>query len=110
MNVSPGALVFKRDMLLPIPLMADYNLIRQRRQAVIDDNNRRANLRRHFKDYHVNDRVLLVNTGRSKLRRPFFGPFRVVDVHVNGTITIDRGHGVLERINIRQVRPYNARA
>ena len=50
LKISPGALVFHRDMLLPIPIMADYNLIRQRRQAIIDENNRRANLRRRFKD------------------------------------------------------------
>ncbi len=39
LGVSPGALVFQLDMLLPIPVLADYNLIRQRRQTVIDDNN-----------------------------------------------------------------------
>ena len=49
-GISPGGLVFHRDMLLPIPLMADYNLIRERRQAVIDENNRKLNLHRHFKD------------------------------------------------------------
>jgi transposase InsO family protein len=38
-KVLPGAIVFHRDMMLPIPLMADYNLLRERRQAVIDKNN-----------------------------------------------------------------------
>ena len=42
LGVSPaGALVFQQeDMLLPISVLADYNMIRQLRQTVIDDNNR----------------------------------------------------------------------
>ena len=34
------------------------------------------------------------------------GPFRIQTVHVNGTVTIERAPGVLERINIRRIRPY----
>ena len=67
LNISPGALAFHRDMLLPIPIMANYNLIRERRQAVIDDNNRRANLRRRFKDYSPGDQVLLLLPSKSTL-------------------------------------------
>ena len=37
------------------------------------------------------------------------GPYTILQVHVNGTVTIDRGHGVSERINIRRVKPYHAR-
>jgi transposase InsO family protein len=43
LGVSPGALVFGRDMLLPIPVLTDYNLIRKRRQTLIDRNNLREN-------------------------------------------------------------------
>ncbi len=53
LGTSPGAMFFGRDMLLPIPTTTDFNLIPQRRQTVIDENNRRANLRRRFHDYHV---------------------------------------------------------
>ena len=58
LGMSPGSIVFHRDMLLPIPLLADYNLLREHRQAVIDDNARHANLRRHFKDYSPGDQSL----------------------------------------------------
>ena len=58
LGIAPGTLVFQRDMLLPIPVLANYNLIRQRRQTIIDENNRRQNLRRRFHDYHVNDQIL----------------------------------------------------
>ena len=49
LGIAPGNLVFGRDMLLPIPVLADYNLIRQRRQTIIDENNRCTNLRRSIK-------------------------------------------------------------
>ena len=68
LNISPGALSFHRDMILPIPLIADFELLRQRRQAVVDDNRRRQNLRRLFHDYNVGDEVLIVN------RNPNSGP------------------------------------
>ena len=93
-------------MLLPIPVLTDYNLIRQRWQTIIDENNRRANLRRVFKDYTIGDEVLVKTYNPAKLQERAEGPFRVAQVHVNGTITIDRAPNVQERINIRRIRPY----
>ena len=39
----PGALVFHRDMVLDIPIIADLQLLQQQRQALIDRNLMRAN-------------------------------------------------------------------
>ena len=33
------------------------------------------------------------------------GPYRVEQVHTNGTLTIRRGPGVIDRVNIRRLRP-----
>ena len=107
LGMSPGSIVFHRDMLLPIPLLADYNLLRERRQAVIDDNARRANLRRHFKDYSPGDQVTLISKAGAKISPTTHGPFTVLQTHVNGTITIQRAPGVDERVNIRTVKPYH---
>jgi transposase InsO family protein len=109
MNVSPGAMVFKRDMILPIPIIADFEVIRQRRQAVVDDNLRRQNLRRLFHDYQVGDEVLIINHdhNRPTLAPISTGPYVVQQVHTNGTLTILRSPTVYERINIRRVRPYH---
>ena len=38
---SPGKIVFQRDMLLDIPIIADLVAIRERRQLLIDENLRR---------------------------------------------------------------------
>jgi hypothetical protein len=34
------------------------------------------------------------------------GPYRVLQTHVNGTITIELRPGVSERLNIRRIIPY----
>jgi transposase InsO family protein len=106
LGVSPGALMFQRDMLLPIPVLADYNMIRQRRQTVIDDNNRRENLRRRYRDYQVGDEVLLFVQNPATLQERSTGPFVVEQVHTNGTLTVQRAPNVFDRINIRRLRPY----
>ena len=106
-GVSPGALVFQRDMLLPIPVALDYEMVRERRRAVIDDNACRTNNRRYFKDYNIGDEVLLQTFKPNKMQERARGPSRVTQVHVNGTVTIQRSANVFDRVNIRRTRPYN---
>jgi hypothetical protein len=108
LNTSPGAIVFSRDMLLPIPLIANFEALRQRRQAQIDDNLRRQNLRRNFHDYQVGDEVLIVDRNRNRptLAPYSTGPYVIWQVHTNGTVTIQRGN-MHERINIRRLRPFH---
>jgi hypothetical protein len=62
LNITPGALVFGRDiiMFLDIPLVVDLMLIRERRQHIIDENVRRTNLIRRFCDYKVPGGKVLV--------------------------------------------------
>ena len=43
---SPGAIVFNRDMFIDVPLIADLETIRNRRQALVDENLRRQNMKR----------------------------------------------------------------
>ena len=109
LNISPGALVFHRDMLLNIPLLADLQLIRDNRQLLIDENLRQQNLKRRFFDYQVGQLVLILNAkihpDKLEPRAPE-GPFPIIQIHVNGTVTIRRDEYITERINIRRLRPY----
>ena len=108
LKVAPGALAFHRDMLLPIPVLADFNLIRQRRQTVIDQDARRANSNRIVShDYAIGDEILLREHRPGPLGPRASGPYRIVQVHTNGTITFERMPNVHERINIRRIRPYH---
>ena len=95
--------------MLPIPIIANYEMIRQHRQAVIDTQAAKQNLRRLFRDYEVGDEVLVKVKDPSKLQPRLIGPYVIEVIHVNGTITIRRNEHVYERINIRCVQPYHRR-
>ena len=105
-GVSPGALIFHRDMQLNIPIHADYEMIRQRRQARVDYNADRENTKRRFKDYWAGDEVMILADNPGKLDKRAHGPYVVQQVHTNGTFTILCNAGVYERINIRRIKPY----
>jgi transposase InsO family protein len=105
LRVSPGAIVFHRDMLLNIPLIADLVALRDKRQAVIDYNLQRANAKRIDYNYQVGDFVsdLTINPAKMDPRAP--NRFQIVEMFPNGTVTILRRPGVTERINIRRIKP-----
>jgi transposase InsO family protein len=104
---SPGSLAFHRDMLFDIPLIADMEVIRQRRQMIVDERARLVNRSRVSHDYAVGDRVLIRATAPDKLDlRTHPNPFTITRVHSNGTVTIQRGPYVTERINIRRILPF----
>ena len=108
MGLSPGAIVFHRDMLLDIPFVADLMLLRDKRQALIDYSLRRENNRRRSHDYAIGDLVLelIPKEKQATLGLVTKGPFCVVQVHTNGTLTIERSPNVIERVNIRNFRPF----
>eukprot|EP00978_Attheya_sp_CCMP212_P026564 scaffold87600_cov35-Attheya_sp.AAC.1 len=70
LRLSPGAFVFQRDMLLDIPLIANMELIRERKQHLINEQLRRHNARRISYDYLVNDQ-------KSVARHPAVSSIRV---------------------------------
>jgi transposase InsO family protein len=107
LGMTPGGIVFNRDMFLNIPLLTDFQLLQTRRQAVIDDNLRRANKKRRHHDYQPGDECLILDhKSTKKLDTKYIGPFSITQTHVNGTVTIQRTPHVTDRLNIRQIKPY----
>jgi hypothetical protein len=52
---SPGSLVFKRDMFLNIPLIADWHIITQKHEHLRNENLiRKNNKRRHYNYVQTN--------------------------------------------------------
>ena len=98
--------MFQRDMQVNIPIIANYEMIRNRRQARIDYNADRENAKRKFKDYTAGDEVLILADNPGKLDDRAHGPYVVQQAHTNGTVTILRNAGVYERINVRRLKPY----
>ena len=52
------------------------------------------------------ERVLKKKWKPRKLEERTSGPYKIVQTHVNGTVTIQLRPGLTERINIRRVIPY----
>lgn len=106
-NHAPGALAFRRDMFLDVPLIADFVALQQRRQDIVDQRVMRANAKRIRHDYQVGEKVWKhQHLGLSdKLKPTAVGPYPITRVHTNGTVTIRLAANVQERINIRRVRP-----
>ena len=102
LGISPGALVFHRDMFL----VADLLAIRNKRQALIDESLHRANLKHRSFDYKVNQQVLILADDPGKLDARAHGPYRIAQVHRNGTVTPQKTPHLLERINIRRLRSF----
>ena len=108
LKASPGALAFSRDMLLNVPLIADWQTITRNREALVNDALLKNNQRHINYDYYIGQQVLKYdNTIKGKLTVKTSGPFEIVRVHVNGTVTIQLRAGVTERINIRRTIPYH---
>ena len=103
---SPGSLVFNRDMFLNIPLIADWHAITLKREHLIHENLLRENQKRRRYDYVPQQQVLKKRWKPRKLDERTSGPYRVLQTHVNGTVTIELRPGVSERLNIRRIIPY----
>ena len=99
-------MVFGRDVLLNIPIVTDIISITQNRQLKTDLRLERENRRRSAHDYKVNDMVYVNNhfSSADKLQPAWKGPFRVLRVHTNGTLTVERGQ-IHERLSIRRCKP-----
>ena len=75
-------------MLLNIPVLADLQLLRDKRQMLIDEKLMQANRSRISYDYQPGDEVLVLVYKPDKLDLRATGPYRIEQVHVNGTVTI----------------------
>jgi len=109
-HYSPGGLVFRRDMFLDIPLIADIIALQNLRQQGIDRRLLKANAKRRQHEFTVGQLVLKRRTLKAsdKALSTFLGPYPIVQVHTNGTVTLQLTQHVRERINIRKLVPYRS--
>jgi hypothetical protein len=107
LKASPGAAIFRRDMLFDILFVADWHKIGEQRQSLTDCDNQRKNTKRIDYDYKVGDKVLLINEGILHKAVSAYGkePWTITTVHTNGTIRIQCGTRT-ERLSIWRVQPF----
>jgi hypothetical protein len=93
-------------MFLNIPLIADWHAITRKREHLINENLLRENQKRRRFDYAPNQKILKKRWNPNKLGERTTGPYTILQVHTNGTVTIELKEGVTERLNIRRIIPY----
>ena len=90
LKATPGSLVYQRDMILNIPVVADLLDITAWRQQVIDERTMAKNRKRISHDYQPNDQVLVLAYKPEKLEPHAHGPYCILHTHVNGTVHCNR--------------------
>jgi transposase InsO family protein/exonuclease VII small subunit len=104
---TPGQLVFGRDMIFNIKHAANWEYIKQRKQQIINQNNKRENAKRKKHTYNVGDQVLLSRGNEFKYESPFTGPHEILKVNDNGTVRL-QVKAVADDYNLRRLYPYHS--
>jgi hypothetical protein len=90
--------------------LANWKNLTTRRQTQIHQNNVSENKSRISHDYNIDDLVYIRKSAVEQKLSPLQGPFPIIKVHTNGTVTIRRSTAVCERINIRRLHPASPRS
>lgn len=107
-QATPMQLVYGRDAIFNIPFQANWEHIRQRKQALINKNNKRENAKRISHKYRAGDRVMIKQDQNTKYGSdPYSGPYTVVQVNNNGTVRV-RENNTTDTYNIRMLVPYRS--
>ena len=101
----PGYMVFRRDMILNTPFIADWGAISLRKQKKVDKNNKLENKNRKRHTYGIRYKVLVRNKKKNRYDYPHLGPYPITQVWKNGNSNIRQGV-VQERIIIIWIKPY----
>ena len=109
-TATPMQLAFGRDAITNVQFRADWNYIKDRKQRLIDQNNKRENSKRRRYTYNVGDRVRITQDyNRKHGHNQFTRPYEIEAVNDNGTLRLrqdTQGGAVHSTWNIRNVLPY----
>ena len=103
-KVLQDSLCLVEDMIFNIQHIANWEHIKQRKQRLINLNNKRENSKRQQHVYQVGDKVLLNRGTENKYESPYLGPFEIMKVNDNGTVRL-KVNAVEDTYNIRRVYP-----
>ena len=110
-EATPTQLVYGRDALLNISFQANWEYIKQKKQKVILQNNKRENATRIPHQCSVGDRVMVKQQPNRKHGGPRHkGPYTITQVNDdNGTVKLQQaannGGAVFQTWNIRNLDP-----
>ena len=105
LHAMPGQLVFWRDMILNTQYLADWTVIKARKQQLIRKNNIIENAKCIPHQYKVGDKVMLENHRANKYEQLYKGPYLVTQINTKGTVHLKIG-AVTDTMNIRCIHPF----
>ena len=94
-------------MILNIQHEANWEMIKQRKQKIINKNNQLENAKRVPYEYKRGELVLLRRGNENKYESPFKGPFKILKIFNNGTVCL-MVNSVEDTYNICRITPYSA--
>ncbi len=100
---TPGAIAFAQDMLLNVPLIADWQAIARTREHHVNENLQRANWTQRQFDYAAGQQVVKKVHDPTKFGVRMEGPYIIECIHINGNLTILLHDQITECISIRRV-------
>ena len=111
LQATPTQMIFGRDMLFPTQYVVDYQRIQQQKKERMQKDNARENKQRRPFKYAPGQPVLVLRDKKfgevvPKLAPRTMGPYTVVRVFNNGTVSIQK-RGFVERIHIRRLIPFH---
>ena len=106
LQATPMQLVFGHDAIMNLMFDANWQLIKQRKQNLINKNNANENNKRTKHNYKIQDLVLVKNEQSTKFGKDAYnGPWTIQEIKDNGTVKITKGP-VSDVYNIRNITPY----
>ena len=106
---TPGQLLFSRDMIMQVRVVADWERIKAARMKAAATANQQENKTRLDYQYQIGDKILVKKLIQGevapKMADPYEGPYEILKVYKNGTLKIKRG-SYEETIHIRRVKPF----
>ena len=97
-------LLLGRDTIVPIEHVANWKLIYQRKQTLIDKNTDKENSTRINHHFQVDDQVLIRNNQANKYETPYNRLYTIIQTRTNGTATLRMG-ATTDRINTCCLKP-----
>ena len=102
---TPLQLVFGSDRIPIINQEANWQLMKQRKQALINKGNQKQNKHRQSQVSHLRQRHIKKYVENEFNQDVYIGPYTVTEVRNNGTVRICKGY-VTDTYNLRNITPF----
>jgi hypothetical protein len=78
-------------LLIALKHLTNWEHIRQRKQARIDESNKQENAKRKDHQYNIGDEILFRRKKKSKHELEYEGPYPLTAINANGTVQFQKG-------------------